>query len=277
MVFLMLVMGYLLGAVSRKKPLKIGTWEFAFPPARLFPAQITIASLNWALAASVLYVLLPSTETLSFPVFIAIFLLAQSAGLTSHVPGGIGVFESVVLVLLSSSLPASMVIGPLLVYRVMYYLLPLAVAALLLGAHEVARNKEGVKQVTSIFGQWVPWLVPNVLAVTTFVSGAILLLSGATPSRFHTFSGAWQGWDSSFLRGAYNAGLATLISLLCFSLAQGLSSPSLRDWTMRRQSYWRSSLGHFYHADAISIEKHLFLADVSPLAGSLPPSLCCQV
>lgn len=199
MVFLLLVVGYLLGTVSRKKPLKIGKWEFAFPPARLFPAQIAIASLDWALAGSVLYVLLPSTETISFPVFIAIFLFAQSAGLVSHVPGGIGVFESVVLVLLSSSLPASVVIGPLLVYRVMYYLLPLAVAALLLGVHEVARNKEGVKQVTSIFGQWVPWLVPNVLvpnvlAVTTFVSGAILLLSGATPAV------PWRlEWLNSFL------------------------------------------------------------------------------
>ena len=194
MVFLLLVMGYLLGTVSRQKPLKIGKWEFAFPPARLFPAQIAIASLDWALAGSVLYVLLPSTETLSFPVFIAIFLFAQSAGLVSHVPGGIGVFESVVIVLLSSSLPASMVIGPLIVYRVMYYLLPLVVAALLLGVHEVVRNKKGVKQVTSIFGRWVPWLVPNVLAVATFVSGAILLLSGATPAV------PWRlEWLNSFL------------------------------------------------------------------------------
>ncbi|NIA12181.1 MAG: hypothetical protein GWP10_21290, partial [Nitrospiraceae bacterium] len=121
-VFLMLVMGYLLGSVSMKKPLKIGKWEFALPPARLFPAQIAISSLDWALAASVLYVLFPSTKIPSFPVFIAIFLLAQSAGLASHVPGGIGVFESVVLLFLSPGLPAPMVFGSLLVYRVIYYL-----------------------------------------------------------------------------------------------------------------------------------------------------------
>ena len=193
-VFLMLVMGYLLGSISMKKPLRIRKWEFALPPARLFPAQIAISSLDWALAASVLYVLFPSTKIPSFPVFIAIFLLAQSAGLASHVPGGIGVFESVVLLLLSSSLPAPMIIGTLLVYRVMYYLLPLAIALLLFGAHEVIRNREGVKQVTHIFGQWIPWLVPTVLAFATFASGAILLLSGATPAV------PWRlEWLNSFL------------------------------------------------------------------------------
>jgi phosphatidylglycerol lysyltransferase len=67
-------------------------------------------------------------------------------------------------------------------YRAMYYLLPLSIAAILLAAHEVLRKKKEVRLAAAIFGRWVPEVAPRVLAFTTFVGGAMLLLSGATPT-----------------------------------------------------------------------------------------------
>jgi phosphatidylglycerol lysyltransferase len=181
-IFLMLVGGYLLWSALRKRPLKIWEWEFPLPSTRLFFVQMAIASFDWALAGSVLYALLPATATLSYPGFLGVFLLAQIAGLASQIPGGLGVFESVILLLLSPILPASSIFGSLLVYRGIYYLLPLGVAAVLLGTREALQRKEGFRRIARIFGQWVPALVPHVLAFTTFVGGAILLFSGAIPA-----------------------------------------------------------------------------------------------
>lgn len=181
MILIVLVGGYLLWSTLRKAPLKIRGWEFSFPSTRLSLFQTAVSSLDWTLAGSVFYVLLPPSTTLSFPGSLGIFLLAQIAGLVSHVPGGLGVFETVVLLLLSPTIPASSVLGSLLAYRGIYYLLPLVIGAVLLGTHELLQKKEHVKWVTRIFGRWVPELVPQVLAFTTFVGGAVLLFSGATP------------------------------------------------------------------------------------------------
>jgi phosphatidylglycerol lysyltransferase len=102
--------------------------------------------------------------------------------MASQIPGGLGVFESVIVLLLSPALPASSIFGSLLAYRAIYYLVPLALAVVLLGTDEILQKKEGLQRLARIFGQWVPRLVPHVLAFTTFVSGAILLFSGVTPA-----------------------------------------------------------------------------------------------
>jgi phosphatidylglycerol lysyltransferase len=181
-IFLMLVGGYLMWSSLRTRPLKIREWEFPLPSTRLFLVQIAIASLDWALAGSVLYALLPAAAALSYHGFLGVFLLAQIAGLASQIPGGLGVFESVIVLLLSPTIPASSIFGSLLAYRAIYYLLPLALAAVLLGTDEILQKKEGLQRLARIFGQWVPRLVPHVLAFTTFVSGAILLFSGVIPA-----------------------------------------------------------------------------------------------
>jgi phosphatidylglycerol lysyltransferase len=188
-IFLLLVGSYLLLNVLRKEPFKVHDLEFPLPSTRLFLVQIAIASLDWALAGSVLYVLLPGSADFSYYGFLGLFLLAQIAGMVSQIPGGLGVFESVILLLLSPALPASSIFGSLLVYRGIYYLLPLTVAAALLGTHEALLREKVVRQVALSFSQWVPRLVPPFLAFTTFVSGAILLFSGATPAE--TWRLAW--------------------------------------------------------------------------------------
>jgi uncharacterized membrane protein YbhN (UPF0104 family) len=73
--------------------------------------------------------------------FIAVFRVAQVAGVVSQVPGGLGVFETVVLLFLGPAYDPAAIIGALLVYRVIYYFLPLGGAAALLLGHKVRAGR----------------------------------------------------------------------------------------------------------------------------------------
>jgi phosphatidylglycerol lysyltransferase len=179
--FLVPASGYLLLCVLRKRPLKVGGWEFSLPPNGLALSQIAVSSLDYALAGSVLFALLSSQGTLSFTGFLPIFLLAQIVASLSQVPGGLGVFETLILTLLSPRVPVGSLLASLLAYRAIYYLLPLTIAVLSLGAHEVFLRKAEVKKTALTVGHWIPTLLPNVLAFTVFIAGAIILFSEVTP------------------------------------------------------------------------------------------------
>jgi uncharacterized membrane protein YbhN (UPF0104 family) len=60
-----------------------------------------------------------------FGTFIGLFVIAQTTGVFSQVPGGIGVFESVFLLALPDSIDKANIFGALLAYRIIYYVLPL--------------------------------------------------------------------------------------------------------------------------------------------------------
>ena len=179
---LLVVAAYFSGTVFRKQPIKIREWEFALPSVRLFFAQTGIAIFDWALAASVLFALMAPGSSLSYPEFIAIYMMAQLAGLVSQVPGGLGVFEAAVLVLLSPHLSASKILGALIAYRSVYYLFPLVFAAVLLGTEEFLRKKEKARRFVRLFSRWVSGVSPHILSFSVFMGGAVLLLSGATPA-----------------------------------------------------------------------------------------------
>jgi phosphatidylglycerol lysyltransferase len=181
-VFLLIVAAYIGASIYRPVPFTIRDWEFHFPTPALATTQVVLSSLDWALAGSVLYTLLPLGQPLSYPHFLGIYLLAQLAGLVSQVPGGLGVFETVMLVFLTPAVPAAAVLAALFTYRGLYYFLPFVVAAVLLGVHELLQRKDEIKNVSRMVGRWTPLVVPHVLACTTFLCGTILLFSGATPA-----------------------------------------------------------------------------------------------
>ncbi len=188
-----LVVAYVTWSAVRRTPLRVRGFELRIPPLGLTLVQLTLSTLDWAIAASVLYVLLPPSHTLGFGRFLAAFMLAQVAGLASHLPGGLGVFETVILLGLSPYLPGSAVLGSLVVYRIVYYVVPLLAAGALLGAYELL-HRTVVRRVGGLFGRIVPEIVPQALAVTTFLGGVVLLASGATPA-IH----ARLGWLQTFL------------------------------------------------------------------------------
>jgi phosphatidylglycerol lysyltransferase len=181
-VLLLPALSYIVWIGVRRKPIRIQQWEFELPSPMLFGAQVATSCIDWALAAGVLYILLPSGLPMTFPHLLAIFLLGQIAGVASNVPGGIGIFEAIVLVFLTPLYSPSAILGSLVAFRVIYYLLPLLVAIVLMATHEVVEKREGVAKAWRIFGRWAPGIAPQLLAFTTFVVGAVLLFSGATPT-----------------------------------------------------------------------------------------------
>jgi phosphatidylglycerol lysyltransferase len=140
-VFLVMIAAYLfLSGVSRRS-LKIKGWVLPHLPLPLSLAQIAVTSCDWALAAAVLYVLLPAHPDVNYFIFFGSYLLAQIAGIISNVPGGLGVFETVLMLLISPPIPSDQLLGALLVYRVVYYFLPLLVGAGLLALYELHQRR----------------------------------------------------------------------------------------------------------------------------------------
>ena len=68
-------------------------------------------------------------------------MFAQLAGLASQVPGGLGVFESAILLLLRDRVAPADAAGALLLFRLCYYLIPLLAAALIFGCHELLSRR----------------------------------------------------------------------------------------------------------------------------------------
>lgn len=180
-ILLIMVIGYVIASAKVKDEVSFKSWTFRFPNLELSLKQVAIASVDWILMASVMYVLLPDSGV-NFFSFLGIFMLAQIAGLFSQVPGGLGVFESVMLVYLGNFMPGSKVLGIMVVYRIIYYILPLLAALVVLGYQEYKVNRQKVEEFREKAADWVPRVVPQVMSFSVFIGGAILLFSGAVPS-----------------------------------------------------------------------------------------------
>ncbi|MBE9168635.1 UPF0104 family protein [Pleurocapsales cyanobacterium LEGE 06147] len=137
--FVSIVGLYLLVSFWYREPLRIRGEELALPSVKLSLGILVVAVLDWGLAAAVLYRLLPSSS-LSYPDFFGIYVLALTVGTISTVPGGLGVFETVILWLRPSSLSVPEVIRALVAYRGIYYVLPLIVAICLWFGRELKRK-----------------------------------------------------------------------------------------------------------------------------------------
>jgi phosphatidylglycerol lysyltransferase len=182
MLLLAVVFIYIFITILKKKSFKVREYEIQLPSIQLRFAQITIATMDWAIAGSILYMLLSPVRGLSYFGFLGLYLLAQLIGLASQVPGGLGVFETVMVLLLSSRLPVSNIFAALLAFRIFYYWLPLGAATILFGLQEILRKEKRAFKFARLFDRWVSPVLPQVLAITAFAAGAILLFSGATPA-----------------------------------------------------------------------------------------------
>jgi uncharacterized membrane protein YbhN (UPF0104 family) len=139
---LAVVVAYGLLGFIRRDPIRIWHFELAIPSPAFAAVQIVISAIDWLLVASVLYVLLPPNNVFGFPAFLGVFVLAYLLGILSNVPGGLGVFESIILVSMTPEVPAPAVLSSLLVYRGVYHLLPLTIGGIAFIATEFARSRQ---------------------------------------------------------------------------------------------------------------------------------------
>lgn len=142
---LLLALGaYIAIIVIHKKPLSVRGWTIPAIPARVTLAQIGIAASEWLLGTAVLFILLPYHPELTYFHLLSYYFLAQVSGLLSQVPSGLGVFESIILALVPEAIDPSMVVGSLLLYRLIFSLLPLSVAGSLLLIRELRYRRLAV-------------------------------------------------------------------------------------------------------------------------------------
>jgi phosphatidylglycerol lysyltransferase len=174
------VCAYLWLVCTRHAPLKFRNFEIPVPKPRVAFAQIGVSCLDMLCATSVLYVLLPREAAIGFFAFAGVYLLALAAGAVSNVPGGIGVFEFVLL-LLMPAVPKDRLLGALIAYRAIYYFAPFAIALVLLGAHEVWIHRAPVVRLARVVRAFLTAVTPQAIAIAVFLGGAVLLFSGATP------------------------------------------------------------------------------------------------
>jgi phosphatidylglycerol lysyltransferase len=142
-------------------------------------ALVAVSLLDLTCAAAALLVLVPGVHPALLPAFVLAYALGIVAALISHVPGGIGVFEATVLALVPGD-PTSL-FAALIAYRLIYYLLPLALGVMLLAWHEGRRSRRIVKLVgglQALAGD----LSPMLLSSAVFAGGGMLLLSGSLPA-----------------------------------------------------------------------------------------------
>jgi phosphatidylglycerol lysyltransferase len=172
--------GYIVATAVRREPIRIKNIALPLPATKLALSQFVISIVDWMLAVSVFYVLLPRNQA-PFLVVLGAFLAAQLLGLASHVPGGVGVFEGLMVLLLDPYFASEEVVPALVIYRAIYYLVPLSIALVLLVGDEIRRRRAHAAKVRAYLGRLTERLAPMVLATFTFIGGLMLLFSGATP------------------------------------------------------------------------------------------------
>jgi uncharacterized membrane protein YbhN (UPF0104 family) len=134
LVWLSLPVAYVVLSMFVRRPLRIRGWVVTFPPVRLALAQCVLGSLNYICVSACLYQVLSGAGDVSYPAVLTAYVIAAVTALISHVPGGLGVIESVVLFLL----PEGSFIGALLAFRVVYFLIPLCIGGPLFAISEIA-------------------------------------------------------------------------------------------------------------------------------------------
>jgi len=128
---------YLILSAVVRKPLTIRRWSLEMPPLRLALGQVLIGSVNFAFVAACLHQALAAVTDVAYVGVASVYVIANATALVSHVPGGLGVIESVVMYLL----PQKDLIGPLLVFRFVYFLVPLGLGSILFAATELVERR----------------------------------------------------------------------------------------------------------------------------------------
>ena len=120
------------------KPRVIGRagWSVTLPGGPFTLLQIAIGIIDLACCALAMYVLLPDAPQIDFIKLAVVFVSATLLGFASHSPGGLGVFDAAMLVALIEYDKEQLVAG-LLLFRLLYYIVPFALSLLILGVREL--------------------------------------------------------------------------------------------------------------------------------------------
>jgi phosphatidylglycerol lysyltransferase len=183
------ILAFLAWVATGQRCLCLLGWSIPMPDGPTAVAQLIAGSIDFAAAAATLYVLLPAGATPELGAFLVVFAAAIALGIVAHTPGGIGVFEATIAAGLGMTGRPDLV-AALILYRVIYSLLPLAVAALALLGVELVRRRTQVAAARRLLNRMLQGVVPAVAGGLVLTGGVILLVSSSIPR---------QSWRIDFL------------------------------------------------------------------------------
>lgn len=255
-------------------------YRIDLPGFRMACAQTVLAGVDVAVTAMIFYALLPPAEGLSFARFLGIYLAAYTAGLAANVPGGLGVFDTAVLVGLQPYVPAPQVIGALLLFRFFYYIIPLFLAGALFAGFEINQRRHLLGRMGATESRVTDALEGQALAGLSGLAGVALLFIGALPARgspLAQWAGEWAALASHFA--------ASIVGSLLLVVAYGMVRRLRIAWvsgivllmlgcviTLLRGEPWWISGGFLALAGLLACLRTAFYRDArltgEPLSGS---------
>lgn len=129
---------YIAACALALPPLRIVRYRLRLPDWRVAMGQLLFSSLNYVCVGGVLYSALASFANVPYADVAALFVGSELSAIIAHVPGSWGVLEYV----FASSFPGHGVVTGLLVFRAIYYLLPLFVGFAVWLADEIGGRRE---------------------------------------------------------------------------------------------------------------------------------------
>jgi uncharacterized membrane protein YbhN (UPF0104 family) len=127
-------------------------WQVKLPGGPLTLLQILIGIIDLGFCALAMYALLPDDPNIGFVRLAVIFVAATLLGFASHSPGGIGVFDAAMLVALWQYDKEELLAG-LLLFRLLYYIVPFILALMLLGARELLLGLQRARRFATEHGR----------------------------------------------------------------------------------------------------------------------------
>lgn len=215
---LLLVGAYIVLCGKRERPFTLKKWTMQLPGWPAAVGQIALGSVDVIVAGLVGWVVMPAGWPLES--YLTVYLVGMTLGIVSHVPGGLGVLETILLYGRPEGVSGPAVLGAILVFRVVYYLVPLGVALALLAAHEAGRHEQRVQTAALFAGRWSSRIAPHLFAAMTFLAGVILLVSGATPAVSHRL--AWLSTLMPLPVLELSHLLGSIVGVLLLFVARGL-------------------------------------------------------
>ena len=142
---LVVLVSYVGWVWSAPREIGQGEWKVNLPSGPSTLLQIGIGILDLGFCSLAMYMLLPGEPNIDFVTIAVVFVSATLLGFASHAPGGLGVFDAAMLVALWQFDKESVLAG-LLLFRLLYYLLPFAIALAILGSREIWLNMKGARR-----------------------------------------------------------------------------------------------------------------------------------
>ncbi|WP_420961760.1 bifunctional lysylphosphatidylglycerol flippase/synthetase MprF [Brucella sp. IR073] len=220
--------GWLIYWLSKgDRSLQIGQFTLKLPTSRGALIQVAAGLVDVTAAAATLYVLMPEGVVPSFAIFALVYVIAVIIGVASHAPGGLGAFEATIVAGLGLGANPQ-AIAALVVYRLIYTVMPLLTAVAGLLVWEVLRRRQQLTKRARFAARIIEPIIPGLAASVTFLGGIVLLISGVTPAMHYRLEILSDILPLFFVEMSHLA--ASFVGVALLIVARGLARRLARAW-----------------------------------------------